>query len=109
MNDAKQPTVDITLEPRRNSRPICSGCGCKRPENRTAQEDNKLSTILQYNLKAARGFLLKADFQRFWDYRSAYWAGLFLDRWCTRAMRSRIEPMKTVAAMLRGHRGLILN
>jgi len=81
----------------------------KRPENRTAQEDIKLSTILQYNLKTARGFLLKADFNRFWDYTSAYWAGLFLDRWCTRVMRSRIEPMKKVAAMLRRHRGLILN
>jgi len=92
--------------------PILKNCRwlmLKRPENRTAQEDIKLSTILQYNLKTARGFLLKADFQRFWDYRSAYWAGLFLDRWCTRVMRSRIEPMKKVAAMLRRHRGLILN
>lgn len=30
-------------------------------------------------------------------------------RWCTRAMRSRIEPMKQVAGMLRRHRELILN
>ena len=92
--------------------PILKNCRwlmLKRPENRTAQEDIKLSTILQYNLKTARGFLLKADFNRFWDYTSAYWAGLFLDRWCTRVMRSRIEPMKKVAAMLRRHRGLILN
>lgn len=54
-------------------------------------------------------YLLKEDFQFFWSYRSAYWAGLFLDRWCTRAMRSRIEPMKHVAKMLRRHRELILN
>ena len=53
--------------------------------------------------------MLKEDFQRFWQYSSAYWAGLFLDRWCTRAMRSRIEPMQKVAAMLRGHKGLIVN
>ena len=37
------------------------------------------------------------------------WAGKFLDRWCNRTMRSRIEPMKDVAKMLRSHRELILN
>ena len=44
-----------------------------------------------------------------WGYRSPYWAGCFLDRWCTRTMRSKIGPMKRVARMLRGHRPLILN
>lgn len=81
----------------------------KRPGNLTEQQDIKLSTLLQYNLKTVRSYLLKEDFQRFWQYSSAYWAGLFLDRWCTRAMRSRIEPMQKVAAMLRGHKGLIVN
>jgi len=32
-----------------------------------------------------------------------------LDRWCTRALRSRLEPMKKVARMLRRHRPLLLN
>ncbi|WP_459874212.1 transposase, partial [Endothiovibrio diazotrophicus] len=32
-----------------------------------------------------------------------------LDRWCTKTMRSKIEPMKRVARMLRGHRTLLLN
>lgn len=81
----------------------------KRPENLTDKEDISLATLLQYNLKTIRGYLLKEDFQFFWEYRSAYWAGLFLDRWCTRAMRSRIEPMKKVALMLRRHKELILN
>ena len=81
----------------------------KRPENLTDKEDISLSTLLQYNLKTIRSYLLKEDFQFFWDYRSAYWAGLFLDRWCTRAMRSRIDPMKKVALMLRRHKELILN
>lgn len=53
--------------------------------------------------------MLKEEFQSFWEYRSPYWAGVFLGRWCTRAMRSRIEPMKKVALMLRRHRALIVN
>ncbi|MEW6743728.1 MAG: transposase [Planctomycetota bacterium] len=35
--------------------------------------------------------------------------GRFLDRWCGRVMRSRIEPMKRIARSLRAHRELILN
>lgn len=48
-------------------------------------------------------------FQFFCAYKSWYWAGQFLDRWCKRTMRSRLEPMKKVARMLRTHRPLILN
>lgn len=81
----------------------------KRRENLTAQQDISLATLLQYNLKTVRSYLLKEDFQFFWSYRRAYWAGRFLDRWCTRAMRSRIEPIQHVAKMLRRHRQLILN
>ena len=34
---------------------------------------------------------------------------IFLDRWCTRVMRSQIGPMKKVARSLRKHRVLPLN
>ena len=40
---------------------------------------------------------------------TASWAGKFLDEWCCRVMRSRIEPMKKIARTLRSHRTLILN
>lgn len=81
----------------------------KRPENLTGPQETKLSELLQYNLKSVRGYLLKEEFQLFWDYVSPYWAGRFLDAWCTKAMRSKIDPMKKVAKMLRKHRGLLLN
>src|SRR5208337_2383829 len=84
-------------------------CLLKRPENLTANQEVKLAELLRHNLKAVRTYLLKEDFQFFWDYGSPTWAGKFLDRWCTRALRSRIEPMKKVARMLRKHRPLLLN
>lgn len=84
-------------------------CLLKRPENLTAKQEITLAELVQYNLKAVRAYLLKEDFQSFWDYVSPYWAGEFLDRWCTRTLRSRLEPMKKVARMLRGHRELIMN
>lgn len=81
----------------------------KRPENLSKKQETKLAQLLQYNLKTVRAYLLKEEFQFFWGYISPYWAGQFLDRWCTQTMRSRIEPMKKVARMLRRHRALILN
>ena len=38
-----------------------------------------------------------------------FWAGVFLDSWLARVMRSRLEPMKRVGRMLRKHEGLLLN
>jgi transposase len=84
-------------------------CLLKRPENMTGQQEVKLAELLKYNLKTVRSYLLKEEFQWFWSYRSPFWAGVFLDCWCTRVLRSRIEPMKKVARMLRRHQDLILN
>jgi transposase len=81
----------------------------KRPENLTENQEIKLAELLQYNLRSVRAYLLKEEFQFFWTYISPYWAGQFLDRWCTKTMRSKIEPMKRVAKMLRSHRELLLN
>jgi len=69
----------------------------KRPENLTGKQESKLAD------------LLKEEFQGFWAYKSPYWAGQFLDNWCTKTMRSKIEPMKKVARMLRKHRPLLMN
>ncbi len=81
----------------------------KRPENLTEKQESRLTELLRYNLRSVRSYLLKEDFQFFWTYLSPSWADHFLDRWCTRTLRSRIEPMKKVARMFRTHRGLLLN
>jgi transposase len=81
----------------------------KRPENRTEKQTVKIKELVQYNLKSVKGHLQREDFQRFWEYKSPAWAGKFLDEWCTRVLRSNVEPMKKVARTLRKHRELILN
>ena len=84
-------------------------CLLKREENLTDKQAVKLSELLQYNLQSVRSHLMREDFQRFWEYFYPACAGKFLDEWCTRTMRSKIEPMKKVAKTLRRHRELILN
>jgi transposase len=92
--------------------PVLTGsrwCLLKRPKNLTDDQAVKLKELLGLNLKTVRAYLLKEDLQRFWSYQTAGWAGRFLDQCCQRTMRSRLEPMKKVALMLRSHRPLLLN
>ena len=84
-------------------------CVLKNKENLTSNQRIRLRDILKYNLQTVRAYLLKEQFQQFWDYDSPTWAGKFLDQWIALVMRSRIEPMKKVAKTLRSHRELILN
>ncbi len=84
-------------------------CLLKRPENLTDKQRIKLKDVLRYNLQSVRAYLLKEEFQQFWEYESVTWAGKFLDGWCTRVMRSRIEPFKKFVKTVRSHRELLLN
>jgi len=69
----------------------------------------RLCGLLRSKLATGRAWRLKETFQDFWHYRSLAWAGAFLDVWCERALRSRLEPMKRVARMLRTHQELLMN
>jgi transposase len=81
----------------------------KNPENLTDDQTEKLSLLMGYNLRVIRAYMMKEDFERFWEYKSAYWAGRFLDDWCVRAMRSKIEPVKKFVKLVRKHRELLMN
>lgn len=84
-------------------------CFLKRPKNLTPHQKLRLRDVLQYDLRTVRAYLLKEAFDGFWAYKSAPWAGWFLDRWCVRAMRSKLDPIKKFVGTLRGHRALIMN
>lgn len=104
-SERRQMKADGYEEVLKNSR----WCLLKHSENLTEKQEVKLQDLLKYNLKSVRAYLLKEDFQGFWEYVSPTWAGKFLDRWCTRAMRSKMDPMKKIAKMMRKHKPLILN
>lgn len=84
-------------------------CFLKNEENLTDNQKAKLDDVLQYDLKSVRAYLLKESFQLFWNYKSPHWAEWYLNRWCARAMRSRLEPIKKFVRMIRRHQPLIMN
>jgi transposase len=68
-----------------------------------------MSELLKLNLASIKGYLLREDFQRFWEYKRYDFADKFLENWVTRTLQTDLEPMKKVARMLRKHKPLILN
>lgn len=81
----------------------------KKSSNLTGKQTVKLSKLLKMNLSSIKAYLMKEDFQRFWQYKKAGWADKFLEDWANRTMKSNVGPMKKVAKMLRRHKPLILN
>jgi transposase len=84
-------------------------CFLKREENLTEKQKLRLADVLRYDLKSVRAYLLKESFQLFWEYTSPYWAEWYLKKWCARAMRSRLDPIKNFVRMIRTHQPLIMN
>lgn len=54
-------------------------------------------------LRTARAWAINAMFAHFWQYKSLTWAREFFERWYAWAIRSRLEPIKKVARMLKAH------
>lgn len=81
----------------------------KKKKNLKEKQLAKLKDIMRYNLKTVKCYLLRESFQKFWQYKSFGCAKRFLKRWIFVAMRSKIEPIKNVAKMLRRHEPLIMN
>jgi transposase len=84
-------------------------CFLKRSSNLTITQVTKLRDLLKYNLKSVRALALKESFDAFWQYESPRWARWYLAKWCTRAMRSKLEPMKKFVRTLRNHEDLLMN
>ena len=71
-------------------------------ENVTQPTDQvRLTELLAANRALLTVYVLKDDLKALWEYRHAGYALRFWDAWYRRAMRSRIEPLKTFAKRLK--------
>jgi transposase len=68
-----------------------------------------LNRVIHSTLKTARAWALKDAFAHFWTYNHPRYAKVFLDTWITRALRSRLPPLRKFAKTLRAHEPLIMN
>ena len=69
----------------------------------------QFSELKQADLKVSRAWAIKESFRDFRGYRYAGWARRHFDNWYAWAIRSRLEPIKEKAGMLKNHLPHILN
>ena len=81
-------------------------------KNKNKQKESqlaKLKELMKYNLKSVKCMLLREAFQKFWTYKSSYWAKRFFNQWIEKVKQSNLDEMKKVAKTLKHHEELIFN
>jgi transposase len=73
----------------------------RNADNVPRQDRVKLKELLAANRKLATVYVLKDDLKHLWDFVSVGHARRFWKSWHSRAMRSRIEPLKAFARKLK--------
>ncbi|NJO56719.1 MAG: ISL3 family transposase, partial [Rhodospirillales bacterium] len=103
--------VDKVRRTETKSRPELKGSRylwLKNDVNLTSAQKAERGSLAKANLKTGRAWAMRLAFQDIYKERSRDWAGLVFERWCSWARRSKLEPMKAVAATLMRHADGIL-
>ena len=80
----------------------------KNERHLSAQQSASLDMLSRMHLKTARAYRLRLAFQEIYQQPSPGWGELFLDRWYSWAIRSRLQPIKDAARSIMRHRHGIL-
>lgn len=79
------------------------------PRNMTHKQKLRFTALRQSTLKTARAWALKECAMSLWHYVSKIWARKGWEQWLSWAVRSRLEPIKSVARTIKTHLWGILN
>jgi transposase len=77
-------------------------------ERRPERHAQAFATLQALNLKVGRAWAIKEVLRALWTYRQGAAVRRFFARWYGWAVRSRLDPVKQVAAMLKRHRDGVL-
>ena len=80
-----------------------------RRGNMTPRQRRAFTPLRTSSLRVARAWAIKECAMQLWRYRSPGWAVRMWSRWYEWAIRSRLEPVKKVARMIRRHWEGVIN
>ena len=72
-------------------------------ENLSKELAERFDGLKRADLKVSRAWAIKELFRDFWSYTYAGWAQRHFDKWYSWAIRSRLEPIKEKARMIKNH------
>ena len=74
-----------------------------RRGNMTRRQQREFTPLRTSSLRVARAWAIRESAMQLWNYRSRGWAERMWKRWYGWAIRSRLEPVKKVARMIKRH------
>jgi transposase len=80
----------------------------KHSSNRTKKDTRILNSLRKGNRRIHRAWVLKDEFEQFWEYKAPWAAERFLKRWTTTALKSRLGPLRDFVHTIRKHSHRIL-
>lgn len=80
----------------------------KHPSRRTRDDRRILGLLRKGNRRIFRACVLKDEFDQFWNYKAPWAAKRFLKRWCTAALKSRLEPFRSFVRTVKEHHDHII-
>ena len=80
----------------------------RHPAKRSKADTRVLNQLRKSNRRIHRAWVLKDEFNQFWDYKTQRGAKRFLKQWSTTALKSRLEPLRKFVYTIRKHTDNIL-
>jgi len=81
----------------------------KHSSNRSKKDTRTLNALRKGNHRIHRAWVLKDEFEHFWDYKAPWAAKRFLKSWMTTALKSRLDPIRNFVKTLKKHQHRILS
>lgn len=75
----------------------------KHSRNRKKSDTRQLNALKRSNLRIFRAWVLKDEFEAFWEYEYQGSAESFILGWLAAVKRSKLKPLEDFASMLRSH------
>jgi transposase len=80
----------------------------RHSKTRSKRDSRTINKLRRANNRIYRAWLLKDEFEHFWEYAYPGSAEKFLKRWMTRALKSRLEPIRRFVRTVREYQEHIL-
>jgi len=75
----------------------------KHSNTRSNKDTRTLNTLRKGNRRIHRAWVLKDEFEQFWNFKTTWGAERFLKAWMTSALKSRLEPLRDFVLTLKRH------
>lgn len=80
----------------------------KHSSHRSKKDTRILNALSKGNRRIHRAWVLKDEFEQFWEYKAPWAAEKFLKRWITSALKSRLDPIRDFVKTVKKHMHRIL-